>query len=822
MIDEKDPRQESGKTDSSDDEVIIDLTEEVVVKSQKDDGILELSEDMAGDVQKIAAQDRTSEAEEDEEILDLDEIDPLGPQEEDAVVDLREPVGEERDDIAEDQLIASAIIDSFGDEDENESVTEEFDLTDFDDDQIILDDARDGADENLSDLADDETALNQSEEDVFDLEEEIEIEYEMDDDEDELIVLEDQHAENNPEFARQVLEASGAPDQHDDRPTEFLQLETENQDDFVATDNRPGDDTETAVFAADEEPELVAGDDLPDLEAVSEFDFEEEAVESRLTIEDQEADSGDDIIARAVEHSLGADDRSEQVNRVADPEFALEDEEDEEDVLNLEDSPDDGQEYAVLMDDEPLKFEDDEDLLDLEEGSDLEDDDEVIPLDGFNNLEAEDDEDIIEITEFDQHFPEDAESLLKQSGFLNTSSADEEDFLELIDLEEDRLAEGEQAVTTGDPAENVASVRLDQIFKEDLEADESPIATPDTVFDDDLEDNLLGLQSELQTFTYRPGVYTSFYIHEPKRRLISAAPFRDRVVHHALCNRIEPLFERLFIPDSYANRIGKGTHRALDRCQEFSRRFCYALQCDLRQFFPSVDHQILRRILSSQIDDSQLFWLIDQILESGVGVLSEAYDMVYFPSDDPSNGSGQGLFAANRPRGLPIGNLTSQFWGNVYLNPFDHFIKRELGCCGYLRYVDDFILFADDKRTLWDWKTAIQTRLAQLRLTIHPGAQPRPVAEGIPFLGFVITPRKRRLKRRKGVFYRRKLNSLLTAYGRGEIPLEKVTESVQGWVNHVRYGNTVGLRKSVLSALDVIPPPGPLEMNSPGKRESAP
>lgn len=492
MIDEKDPRQESGKTDSSDDEVIIDLTEEVVVKSQKDDGILELSEDMAGDVQKIAAQDRTSEAEEDEEILDLDEIDPLGPQEEDAVVDLREPVGEERDDIAEDQLIASAIIDSFGDEDENESVTEEFDLTDFDDDQIILDDARDGADENLSDLADDETGLNQSEEDVFDLEEEIEIEYEMDDDEDELIVLEDQHAENNPEFARQVLEASGAPDQHDDRPTEFLELETENQDDFVATDNRPGDDTETAVFAADEEPELVAGDDLPDLEAVSEFDFEEEAVESRLTIEDQEADSGDDIIARAVEHSLGADDRSEQINRVADPEFALEDEEDEEDVLNLEDSPDDGQEYAVLMDDEPLKFEDDEDLLDLDEGSDLEDDDEVIPLDGFNNLEAEDDEDIIEITEFDQHFPEDAESLLKQSGFLNTSSADEEDFLELIDLEEDRLAEGEQAVTTGDPAENVASVRLDQIFKEDLEADESPIATPDTVFDDDLEDNLLG------------------------------------------------------------------------------------------------------------------------------------------------------------------------------------------------------------------------------------------------------------------------------------------------------------------------------------------
>ena len=222
-----------------------------------------------------------------------------------------------------------------------------------------------------------------------------------------------------------------------------------------------------------------------------------------------------------------------------------------------------------------------------------------------------------------------------------------------------------------------------------------------------LEDNLIQLQRELAAQTYRPGPYHSFYIHEPKRRLISAAPFRDRVVHHALCNLIEPLFERSFIAASYANRVGKGAHRALDRCQQFARRYKYVLQCDIRQFFPSIDHAILRSILARKIDDPDVTWLVDRILDSGAGVLSEAYDMVYFPSD--------GLFAANRPRGLPIGNLTSQFWANCYLNPFDHFVKRELRCCkqrgGYLRYVDDFPLFGDEKRALWEQREAVVERL---------------------------------------------------------------------------------------------------------------
>jgi RNA-directed DNA polymerase len=311
-----------------------------------------------------------------------------------------------------------------------------------------------------------------------------------------------------------------------------------------------------------------------------------------------------------------------------------------------------------------------------------------------------------------------------------------------------------------------------------------------SAFEHRLEENLLDLQEELRSRTYRPGSYQSFYIHEPKRRLISAAPFRDRVVHHALCNLLEPIFERTFVADSYANRVGKGTHRALNRAQELDRTFPYVLQCDVRQFFPSIDHMLLHDILARKLADADVLSLIDRILESGQGVLSEQYDMVYFPGDD--------LFAVDRPRGLPIGNLTSQFWANVYLNPFDHYVKRTLRCRGYVRYVDDFLLYAVDKAALWDWKEAVRDRLARLRLTIHPETHPHPVTEGIPFLGFTIFPERRRLKRRKGIYFQRKLRAMMAAHRAGDLELARVSASVQGWVNHVRYGNTVGLRKAVL------------------------
>jgi RNA-directed DNA polymerase len=314
---------------------------------------------------------------------------------------------------------------------------------------------------------------------------------------------------------------------------------------------------------------------------------------------------------------------------------------------------------------------------------------------------------------------------------------------------------------------------------------------PAASFEYNLEENLLTLQQELTSKSYQPGAYHSFLIYEPKRRLISAAPFRDRVVHHALCNIIEPVFERSFIYDSYANRIGKGSHRALARCQEYSRRCRYVLQCDIRQFFPSIDHAILREQLARKIKDDDVLWLVDQILTSGRGVLSEQYEMVWFPGDD--------LFAINRPRGLPIGNLTSQFWANCYLNSFDHFVKRELKCAAYVRYVDDMLLFADDKETLHRWRAAIIEYLASLRLTIHAeSSQPRPVTEGMPFLCFVVYPTHRLVKRRKVVHYRRRLRGLMGQYRAGEIDQQAVQASARGWINHVQHGNSWGLRQAVL------------------------
>jgi hypothetical protein len=214
--------------------------------------------------------------------------------------------------------------------------------------------------------------------------------------------------------------------------------------------------------------------------------------------------------------------------------------------------------------------------------------------------------------------------------------------------------------------------------------------------------------------------------------------------------------------------------------------------------FPSIDHALLGETLARKLDDVDVMWLAERILEGGAGVLSDEYDMVWFPGDD--------LLAACRPRGLPIGNLTSQFWANCYLDPFDHFCKRELRCQGYVRYVDDFLLYADDKRTLWAWRAAIVERLAGLRLTIHPGAHPRPVTEGIPFLGFVVYPTHRRVKGRKVVAYRRRLKGLVAQYVSGAATREAVVASLLGWINHVRYGDTWGLRRNVVRT---IPPSRP-------------
>lgn len=311
-------------------------------------------------------------------------------------------------------------------------------------------------------------------------------------------------------------------------------------------------------------------------------------------------------------------------------------------------------------------------------------------------------------------------------------------------------------------------------------------------FEINLADELIRLQCELAGETWKPGGYYSFTIRDPKERLVSAAPFRDRVVHHALCSVTEAIFENTFIADSYANRKGKGAHAALDRAQALMRRFPYVLQCDIRQFFPSVDHAVLESILFRKIADESVRRLIRLIIESGEGIHDGDYDMVYFPGDD--------LFSLLRPRGLPIGNLTSQLWANVYLNELDQFVKRRLRCRGYVRYVDDFLLFADGKPQLWAWKEAIRDFLSGLRLALHEKSSTvYPVSNGVPFLGFRLYPDYRLLKRRNGVNFQRRLKRYYRAYARGDLSKGELNQRIRGWVAHAAQADTWGLRRSLLA-----------------------
>lgn len=310
-------------------------------------------------------------------------------------------------------------------------------------------------------------------------------------------------------------------------------------------------------------------------------------------------------------------------------------------------------------------------------------------------------------------------------------------------------------------------------------------------YDLDAETHLLRLQERLEDGSYQPGAYRTFVLCEWKRRRVSAAPFEDRIVHHALCRVIELIWEVRFIHDSYACRVGKGTLAALNQAQHFARGHRYVLQIDVREFFPSIDHAILYATLQCHLADRRLLELCARIIAGGQGILAEEYTPMLFPDDD--------LFALARPRGLPIGNLTSQFWANVYLHPLDLFIKQELHCRAYLRYCDDLLLFADDKPMLHGWREALRARLAALRLTMHEQrTQVAPVSAGFPFVGWTISPQRRRLRRRNVIRFRRRYRARLAAYAAGAVDFSQLQATVAGWIGHTKHGSTIGLRRAIL------------------------
>jgi len=310
-----------------------------------------------------------------------------------------------------------------------------------------------------------------------------------------------------------------------------------------------------------------------------------------------------------------------------------------------------------------------------------------------------------------------------------------------------------------------------------------------------LEPELFRLHRQLIEGAYRPGPYHTFRTVDPKPRLISAAPFRDRVVHHALTNIVEPVFERRFIPYSFACRAGFGTHKALAHARRACARYSCVLKLDVQKYFPSIDHQILEDLLARAIHCPDTLRLIHLIIAS-----SNPQETVlhYFPGDT--------LFTPHERRsGLPLGNQTSQFFANVYLNPMDHMIVRNLRPGSYVRYVDDFLLFSDSSEQLHEMHRQIGEFLCRFRLTLHPGkSRVHRCRDGFPFLGFRLFPTHARLARANVVRFRRRLRRLHADYHAGLIGKETVNQSVQAWIGHAMHGDTWRLREQIFEAFPFL------------------
>jgi retron-type reverse transcriptase len=302
------------------------------------------------------------------------------------------------------------------------------------------------------------------------------------------------------------------------------------------------------------------------------------------------------------------------------------------------------------------------------------------------------------------------------------------------------------------------------------------------------ESHAVLLHEELSAGTWRPGRYTYFDIHEPKLRRVAAAPFRDRVVHHALCAVIEPIFESGFIFDSYANRVAKGTHAAVARYERFRDRSAHVLRCDIYRYFPSIDHAILKADLRRRIACERTLWLIDAIID---GSNPQEPVHLHYPGDD--------LFTPwARRRGLPLGNLTSQFFANLYLDGLDHFCTEVLRPQGYLRYVDDFALFGDDPAMLDAWRQRIGGYLAGRRLTLHPRkTMIRPAAEPAAFLGYVLAPGRRWLPEDNVRRFRNRWRGLRDRVRAGTLPEQEAARRVRSWIAHAEHAQAWRLRHAM-------------------------
>ena len=282
-------------------------------------------------------------------------------------------------------------------------------------------------------------------------------------------------------------------------------------------------------------------------------------------------------------------------------------------------------------------------------------------------------------------------------------------------------------------------------------------------FGENIAYNLKILHDELNNQTYSPEPMKTFILRDPKTRKISKSVFRDRIIHHALCNVIEPFFERQFIFDSYANRKGKGTLKAIQRFESFSNKIsrnhtisAYAIKADIKHYFEDVNHPILINIIKRRIKDQRIIWLIEIILGN----------------------------YSNQDRSMPLGNLTSQFFANIYLHELDYFVKQQLKIKYYLRYVDDFVLLHNSSKELFKLKEKINFFLQdKLRLKLHPlKSKIMSLAGGIFFLGLRLFPHHRLLKKSNLRKFTKKYQQLSFQYLQKSMSYNHLYNFMEGWI----------------------------------------
>ncbi|TSA44187.1 RNA-dependent DNA polymerase [bacterium] len=305
-------------------------------------------------------------------------------------------------------------------------------------------------------------------------------------------------------------------------------------------------------------------------------------------------------------------------------------------------------------------------------------------------------------------------------------------------------------------------------------------------FEWNLERNIFQLHRDLKSKTYKHGPYTGFYITDPKLRHIHKATVRDRILHHAVFSVVNPIFEPTFIPTSFSCRVGYGTHKGVEVLGAITRKVsknntcpCFVLKCDVRKFFDSVNHEILLSIIKKRIKDDDAIWLLESIVRS--------YESL----------PGQGAPG----KGVPIGNLTSQLFANVYMNELDQFVKHRLKIKHYVRYTDDFAIVSENPEELKKLLIPISKFLQdELALTLHPNKITlRPIRQGADFLGYVIFPKHRliRAKTKHRIF--RKMRERTEEHKLGNISALTLEQSLQSYLGVLSHANTYRLREKLLN-----------------------